>query len=118
MISIVIVLLVGLTSLFGYVIGARKLNLRGTHLRWAVRRLLEGLGLAVIFFAANLSGWIVAILAIRTFTGWFVSVYLFNDVTVGALSLLQGLTFQWWLESSTPGSPRESGIAPRTSSSF
>lgn len=106
MISIVIVLLVGLTSLTGYLFGARKLNLPASRLLAAGGRVLEALGLAVIFFASNLAGWMIAVLAIRALTGWFVSAYLFNGVTFGILSLLQGLMFQWWRESSTPSSVR------------
>ena len=106
MISIFIVLLVGLTSLVAFPFGARKLNLPASQLRAAARRVLEGLGVAVIFFAANLAGWLVAVLATRAFTGWFISAYLFNDITIGILSLLQGLTFQRWRESSTVDSRR------------
>ena len=99
MIAIVTVLLVGLTSLTAYLFGARRLSLSASHLRAARRRVLEGVGLAVIFFAANLAGWIVAVLATRALTGWFVSVYLFNNVSIGVLSLVQGLMFQSWWES-------------------
>ena len=96
MMAIITVFLVGMTSLTAYLFGARRLNLHASRLRAAGRRVLEGVGLAVIFFAANLSGWIAAILATRALTGWFVSVYLFNDLSIGVLSLLQGLMFQWW----------------------
>jgi hypothetical protein len=96
MISIVIVFMVGLTSLAAYRLGTRVLELPASRLRAAGRRVLEGLGLVLIFFTANVAIWLGAILATRALTGWFVSAYLFNDVTVGILSLLQGLMFLLW----------------------
>src|SRR5262245_50143842 len=111
MISIVVVLLVASTSLVAYLFGGRRLGLRAKHLRAAGPRVLEGLGVAVIFFAANLAIAIVGVLATRALTGWFVSAYLFNDVTIGILSLVQGLTFHWWWESSTMDSRRANCVA-------
>ena len=99
--SVFIVLLIGLTSLGAYVFGTRRRKLPASRLRAAARRVLEGLGLAVVFLSLNLAIGIVTILGIRTLTGEFVSSYLLNDLTLGILSLLQGLTFQWWRESST-----------------
>ncbi len=100
MISIVVLLMVGLTSLAAYHFGTRVLKLPASQLRPAGRRVLEGLGLAMLFFTANVATWLVAILATRALTGWFVSAYVFNDVTIGILSLLQGLMFLWWRKSS------------------
>src|SRR5262245_50386452 len=99
MISIVVALPIALTSLVAYLLGSRRLGLRAQHLRAAGCRVLEGLGVAGMFFAANLAIAIVGVFATRALTGWFVSAYLFSDVTTGVLSLVQGLTFHWCWES-------------------
>jgi len=39
---------------------------------------------------------VAVILATRTLTHWFLSLYMANDPTLWVLSLLQGLAFQGW----------------------
>src|SRR5262245_46017381 len=70
MISIVTLLMVGLSSLAAYRVGTQVLKLPASRLRGAGRRVLEGLGLGVLFFTANVATWLVAILATRALTGW------------------------------------------------
>ena len=106
MTEIVILLLVGLTSAGAYLVGSRGLHLRDRQLRSALGHALEGLGAALVFLTVNLGIGLVAILAVRSLSGWFVSIYALNDVTIGILSLLQGLTFQWW-RAQTPSARRE-----------
>jgi hypothetical protein len=88
--------LVACTSLAAYVIGARGLGLSRRGLRVAVGRMLECVGLTLVFFAANLALAMLLILAARRLTRGFVSLYLANDLALAGLSLLQALIFAWW----------------------
>jgi len=65
---------------------------------WAsVRRVLECVGMGAMFFVLNLGLGMALILAVRSLTPWFVSIYLADDVSLLALSLLQGFTLcLWW----------------------
>jgi len=58
--------------------------------------LLETVGLIVIFAVVNTAIGVAVILATRTLTHWFLSLYMANDPTLWVLSLLQGLAFQGW----------------------
>ena len=88
-----------LTSLGAYGLGVRALRLHAGTLPSAMSRLLAGVGLALVFLAANVLLAMTIIFALRA-TGRFVTLYLISDVTVVILSLLQGLVFAHWLESS------------------
>jgi hypothetical protein len=57
---------------------------------------LEAIGLGVLFFAANSALTLLPILGGRVLTGTFVSVYQFDQVTIAAVSLLQGIVVRWW----------------------
>ena len=94
-----LVILLGLTSGGAYLIGRRR-GLSWTEFRRAFGRMLESIGASLIFFLVNLGLGVSLILAIRTFTSWFVSLYLADNMVLLVLSLLQGLTFQWWRASS------------------
>ncbi len=91
-----LVVLVGVTSLLAYLTGTRRLGLSGRSLWAALARMLECVGMAFVFFVANLGLGIVLILAFRTLTHRFAPVYLANDVSLLVFSLVQGLTFCWW----------------------
>lgn len=91
-----VLLLVGLTSAGAYVVGTSGLGLSGARLRVALGRVLESVGITAIFFMVNLAVAVTVILATRVVMGRFVSLYLAADETLLVLSLLQGLTFQWW----------------------
>jgi hypothetical protein len=93
-----IVVLLGLTSVGGYVVGVQGLALSSPGLRVAVNRALECGGAMFVFFVANLSVGMLAILAVRFLTGRFMSLYLASDTTLLILSFLQALIFQSWLQ--------------------
>jgi hypothetical protein len=93
----VLLILVALTSLGAYGLGVRALRLSPGTLPCAMRRLLLGVGLALVFG-------VTAILAMRA-TGRSISPYLISDVTLVILSLLQGLVFAHWLEASRERPP-------------
>ena len=101
MTELVILLLVGFTSVGAYLVGSRSLHLPGQQLRLALGQVVEGLGAALVFLTVNLGVGLIAILAVRSLSGWFVSIYTLDDVTIGILSLLQGLAFQWWRAQAT-----------------
>jgi hypothetical protein len=91
-------LLIALTSVGAWAIGARGLGLASRRLGRAGGRMLESLGLIVVFFVANLSVAGLVILTARSVGPRFVSLYLADDVTLLALSVFQGLAFQAWWE--------------------
>ncbi len=101
MLSIALVALVAVTSVVAFAIGVRWLKLPATQLRQAAPRTLEAVGFAAVFFAVNTAGWVIAVLGVRAMLDWFVSMYLFSGVTVGMLSLVQGMMFQRWWELSS-----------------
>jgi len=102
--------LVGLTSLAAYLAGTRRLALSGRALGPAALRLIEGLGLSLLFLLANIGLGMAIILVGRALTGWFVSIYLLDDGAWVGFSLLQALAFQWWRAS---GSSPQGGDARR-----
>jgi hypothetical protein len=88
--------LVGVTSIAAYLAGMRRLGLSGYTLRAALARMLECVGMAAVFFAANLGLGMILILSFRTLTPGFAPLYLANDISLLVFSFLQGLTFCWW----------------------
>ncbi len=90
--------LVASTSILAYLVGTRGFRRPRRALGAAVGRMLECVGLTLVFFVANLAVALVATLAARWVTRGFVSLYLANDVVLLALSLLQALVFAWWRE--------------------
>ena len=100
-----LVALVGVTSVLAYLTGTRRLGLSGRSLWAALARMLECIGMALVFFIANLGLGIVLILAFRTLTPRFAPLYLANDVSLLVFSLVQGLTFCWWWRIHGPSLP-------------
>ena len=100
-----LVALVGVTSVLAYLTGTRRLGLSGRSLWAALARMLECIGMALVFFIANLGLGIVLILAFRTLTPRFAPLYLANDVSLLVFSLAQGLTFCWWWRIHGPSLP-------------
>ena len=96
MATIFIPLLVLLSSLGTYLIGVKRLGLSTQNLGAAGARMLETVGLIVIFAVVNTAMGVAVILATRTLTHSFLSLYMANDPTLWVLSLLQGLAFQGW----------------------
>lgn len=90
--------LAGFTSLGAFWLGARGLGLSWRELGVAVGKMLECVGLAIVFFVTNIAAGMAVVLLGRTVTRGFAPLYLASDVSLVALSLLQALTFQWWRE--------------------
>ncbi len=65
--------------------------------RPALRRTLETLGAAVLFFLANIAVGVAFSIAARAF-GVFVSVYLNVDPALSVLSVVQALFVTYWLD--------------------
>lgn len=98
---ILILILVGLTSLCSYLFGLKRLMWSSRHVAAALNKMLECIGMTLIFFALNLLTAVSVVLAVREIAGVFVSVYTIGDPAWLALSFLQGLIFQWWRELSS-----------------
>ncbi len=94
--QLLIPVLVGVTSVAAYLVGARGLGLSHGCILKAVRRMLECLGITLIFLGVNLGAAVIVILAARALTREFVSLYLAADGTLLVLSLIQALIFQGW----------------------
>jgi hypothetical protein len=84
------------TSAVACSVGVRWLGLHGAALGRAGLKTLEIVGMGAIFFGANLAAGMIFVAAARVLTGWFVSHYILSDVSLLALSLLQGMVFVWW----------------------
>lgn len=90
------VVLVGSTSLVAYLLGRRRLRLSRPGLAAASRATLEAVGLATLFFGANIVLAALAVALARAVTRGFVSAYAINELTLAAASLLQGFLVRWW----------------------
>ncbi len=97
--ALLILALVGGTSLGGYLVARRWLRLRPSALYGACSRALECVGLALVFLAANLAVGGLLVLGYRGLTGRFLTIYAINDLTVALLSVLQAILLRWWWES-------------------
>jgi len=86
---------VGFTSLAAYGLAVKRLGLSSVGLRSAVGRMLECVGTALVFAVVNFGVAAGIILGVRALTAGFISLYWLGDVTWWVLSVLQGLT--WWL---------------------
>jgi hypothetical protein len=96
--QIFILSLVGLTSIGSYILGVKGLRLSRSGLGLALGKACECVGLALAFFLLNMAIAMFAILAVRSLSGRFVSIYLASDITLLIVSLLQALIFQAWRE--------------------
>jgi hypothetical protein len=94
--------LVVATSVGAYFLGVKGLGMTGTDLRSAIGRMLECVGVMVVFLVVNLAVGAAAVLAARAATKGFVSFYLVNDITLLILSIFQGLAFQCWWKPPAP----------------
>ena len=92
-----VLLPVAVTSLLIAAIVTRRLGARAAGLRYAITRMVELAGLAILLAIANLAAGFVLVLSLRRVTGTFVSLYLNADGTLLALSVLQAVVLQWWL---------------------
>jgi hypothetical protein len=98
--ALFILIVAGLTSAGVYVFGIARLRFSKSGLWLALGKTCECLGLTLVFCVLNLAVAMVAILAMRSLSGQFVSLYIASDTTFLMLSLLQALTFQAWREGS------------------
>jgi len=98
MIGIFMLAVAGLTSTAAYLLGVRALGLAPARLGAALGKMLEMVGAVLIFLVADLLVTLVLVVALRSVTGTFVSVYVIDDTVWLGLALLQGLAFQWWRE--------------------
>lgn len=105
--------LAGLTSIGAYYVGAKALKLPGARLGAAVGKMLESVGMILIFLAVNLTASVLIVLVVRGATGTFVSAYAADDAVWLGLSLIQGLVFQSWRESAAESSEGNRGDATR-----
>ncbi len=62
----------------------------------AVLAVVEMVGIAALFLAGNLVLGAAIVLAIRAASSVFVSIYMLNDISLVALSILQGAVFFCW----------------------
>jgi len=100
-----ILLFIALTSVGAYRLGVKRLGLRGSGIQAAIGKVLEGLGLTLVFLLVNVAIGATVILAVRALTPSFLSLYLAApDDSLLVLSLLQALTFQAWRGSAQPES--------------
>jgi len=97
--------LAGLTSIGAYYFGARVLRLSSVGLSAAIGKMVESVGVVLIFLTVNLTVAVLIVLIARSLTGLFVSTYVTDDAVWLGLSLIQGLAFQWWRESASEPSP-------------
>ena len=95
--------LVAVTSVVACAVGIAGLGLRPARLWEAGRFALQLVGMSTLFFVGNLAIGLICVLAVRGATGTFVSAYLLNDVTLCALSALQGVCFECWRTSGGRG---------------
>jgi hypothetical protein len=100
MAPVFILIITGLTSAGMFILGVIGLRLSRSGLGLVLGKVCECIGLTLVLFLLNLAVGMFAILAWRSLTGRFVSIYIASDTTVLILSLLQALTFQAWREGS------------------
>ncbi len=94
--TLVVPALVIITSGGAWLVGTHRLGLSPRGFLTAGARVLEVIGLLMVFLALNLGLGGAAILAWRGITGRFVSLYILNDATIGVFALVQALLFHWW----------------------
>ena len=95
--EVYLLILFALTSLGLYAAGRRGLGLPRRGLRPALLRMLECVGLTLVLAIFNMAVGFGLVLALRPFTGSFLSLYLNTDSTLLTLSLLQAIALQWWM---------------------
>lgn len=96
MLALALAAVVALTSLGAYLWGRRRLDLPRAGLGRALAGALEALGLAALFFLANLGLLVIPLLVARGLGSPFVSVYSVDYVAIGAVAIVQGLVFRGW----------------------
>lgn len=98
----IVLTLTGVTSAAAFWIGRQSLRLRLDDLAPAMGKMLECLGMMLLFFMANAVLGLVVIVGGRSLTGTFVSTYAMSDVALLGISFIQGLFFYCWRETRAP----------------
>ncbi len=98
--SVFILVVAGLTSVGAYVLGIAGLGLSGSRLWLALGKVCECVGLMLVFSVMNLAVATCAILAMRSLSARFISIYIASDSMFLILSWFQALIFQAWSEGS------------------
>jgi hypothetical protein len=96
--ELLLVGVVAFTSLAAYGLAVKGLGLSTVGLRSAVGRMLECVGIALIFAIVNFGVAAAVIFGVRALSSGFISLYWLDDVAWWALSVLQGLTWSLWRE--------------------
>jgi hypothetical protein len=96
MTSLLLVLLVCSTSLALYAFGRAVLGYQRPALSKVVTSTLESVGIVALFFIVNTLIGVLVVVAVRTLTPLFLSVYAFSEQTLIPLSLIQALAFLAW----------------------
>ena len=86
---------VAATSAVTYLLG-RRWGLGREALGPAFGRLLELVGLTVVFLIVDILAGVAGVLLLRTVTGRFVSMYVNTDTTILLLAIAQATVVQWW----------------------
>ena len=93
--SLLLLLLAVTTSVAaGLIVRRARPGARG--LGAAVLLVLELAGISTLFLLANLALGVAIVLAIRIFSSFFLSIYVLNDLSLVALSVLQGAVVFCW----------------------
>jgi hypothetical protein len=103
---IVLYAAVAATSAGALLVGALALGLPRAWLARAAGRVLETIGLSVLFFALNIGAGVAFIIGMRLVAGVFISVYAMDDLVLPLLSAGQALMFQAWRDTGAPRADR------------
>lgn len=98
--NVFLIVLFSISSVLLAALAVRRLRLPLRTLGRAGSALLQLAGLWLICFLANATIGILAIIAIRTLTPVFLSIYVLNDPSVVLVSGLQAFVLQAWTWSS------------------
>jgi hypothetical protein len=88
---------VAITTVGAYLLGRRR-ALPSSALRTVLARLLECVGLTVVFLLLNTLAGAVVTLLVRAVFRRFVSLYLVTDSLLLTLSAMQAVALRWWWE--------------------
>lgn len=96
--EVLIVTVMGVTSIAAYWFGVHALRLARGSLGSAVARALECLGAMAVFYVVNVAATVVIVMILRMALRRFVSLYAAAELVWLPLSLGQALVFVWWRE--------------------
>lgn len=94
--SVLLLLLAATTSVAAVALLARRGARPPRGLGQAFLLVLEWAGISTLFLAGNLLLGVTVVLAIRSVSSQFVSIYVLNDISLVALSALQGAVCFCW----------------------